>query len=100
MTNITFKPSTMMTFATAKNDWERFLTYTIDHPGKIVNFELKEITHCDSAGLALLIAAFRLCKQNNKLICLENVPQDLYALTDFCGVAPIFFANEVKFNEL
>lgn len=95
-----FKPSPMMTYKTVKDDWERFIGYIQkSSQKKHLQFELKDVKQCDSAGLALLIAAQRLCKKNNKVFCLENIPKDIYDLTQFCGVSTILFAHQTRRNK-
>ena len=48
--------------------------------------DLTEVTHCDSAGLALLIEAKKLCEHNNKQFKVLGIPETTQSLSKFCGV--------------
>ncbi|CAM4486649.1 MAG: hypothetical protein LEGION0403_FIIPPAGN_00355 [Legionella sp.] len=50
---------------------------------------LSEVTHCDSAGMALLIEARKLCKKNNKTFEIIGMSAETESLADFCGVKDI-----------
>lgn len=84
-----FKPSLEMIFATVQADCERLLKYCHDSKDAFLHLDLSEVTHCDSAGLALLIAAKRLCKEQNKTCNFEGMPKSIQALAEFCGVDEI-----------
>ncbi|MDR3501541.1 MAG: STAS domain-containing protein [Legionella sp.] len=51
--------------------------------------DLSEVTHCDSAGMALLIEARKLCKKNNKTFEIIGMSAETESLADFCGVKDI-----------
>lgn len=86
-----FKPSTQLTFATVQFDYKRLLSLVKDGERLPVTicFDLHEVTQCDSAGLALIIEANRLCKQYNKSLHIVGVPKSIHALAEFCGVNTI-----------
>ncbi|ASQ45523.1 STAS domain-containing protein [Legionella clemsonensis] len=84
-----FKPSSEMIFSTVQADRERLVKYFREARGQIIKFDLSEVTHCDSAGLALLIEAKRLSTQKNKICQIEGVPKAVHALAEFCGVDAI-----------
>lgn len=89
MTLIPFKPGKELTFnsvlsvhatlfdALKKNTSDRFC------------LDLSEVTHCDSAGLALLIEANKLCLRANKIFEVIGLSPETQSLAEFCGVQRI-----------
>lgn len=51
--------------------------------------DLKGINQCDSAGLAMMIDLKRLARRQNNQINFVNLPKQMKALADFCGVSSI-----------
>jgi phospholipid transport system transporter-binding protein len=51
--------------------------------------DLSEVTYCDSAGLALLIEARKLCLRANKMFEVTGLSSDMLSLAEFCGVQSI-----------
>ena len=92
-----FKPSSELTFDTVQGDCKRLEKHLRDC--KVTSFclDLRDVTQCDSAGLALLIEAKRLGKQYQKTIVMSSVPKAIYALAEFCGVEAVL-ANDVIFG--
>ena len=84
-----FKPSNELTFDTIQDDSKRLLKLLDDNKASSFRLDLQDVKQCDSAGLALLIEAKRLCKHHNKNIVMSNVPKVIYALAEFCGVEGI-----------
>jgi phospholipid transport system transporter-binding protein len=84
-----FKPSLKMTFATVQSDRECLLSYCRTNQDAIMRLDLSEVTHCDSAGLALLLEAKRLCCEQNKVLQMESIPRAIQALAEFYGVVAI-----------
>ncbi len=84
-----FKPSLEMTFATVQSDCQRLYKFCHDNKEPVWRFDLSEVRHCDSAGLALLIEAKRLCSKHNKICKIEGLPNTIQSLAEFCGVAQI-----------
>lgn len=78
-----------MTFATVPLDCERLFRYCQDNKGDILSLDLSDVTHCDSAGLALLIEAKRLGSAKNKPCKIEGIPKAIHTLAEFCGVDAI-----------
>ena len=92
-----FKPSSELTFDTVQPDSKRLLKLCLDNKTTKICLDLSEVTHCDSAGLALLIEAKRLCKQYGKSLIIEKMPKIVSALAEFCGVeAMLERSNSVK----
>ncbi|MBA2652752.1 MAG: sulfate transporter [Tatlockia sp.] len=81
-----FKPSQCMTFDTVQADCKRLHEFCHSNKDDVLNFHLSEVSHCDSAGLALLIEARRLCGLQNKTCKLIGMPKIIQALSKFCGV--------------
>ena len=81
-----FKPAHELTFETVLLDSQRLLKLVRDDKTTSIRLALTEVDVCDSAGLALLIEAKRLCKQFNKTLVLEGMPNSIAALAEFCGV--------------
>lgn len=55
--------------------------------------DLSEVTHCDSAGLALLLEARKLCLRANKTFEVTGLSSDMLSLAEFCGVQSILEPN-------
>lgn len=81
-----FKPSHELTFDTVQRDNDRLLMLLRDNKIESIRFDLGDVALCDSAGLALLIEAKRLCKQYDKALTIEVMPKSISALAEFCGV--------------
>ncbi len=81
-----FKPSCELTFDTVQKDSQRLLKLFRDNNTTSLHLDLSEVVQCDSAGLALLIEAKRLCKHYNKPLTIEGLPKAISALAEFCGV--------------
>lgn len=91
--NIRFKPSNELTFHTVQLDRKRLLKYLQDTEITSVNVDLNHVSHCDSAGLALLIEAKRLCGQYRKALIIDYVPQEVHALAEFCGLDILLYGG-------
>ncbi len=81
-----FKPSHELTFDTVQLDSQRLVVLLRDTNTSSVRLDLGDVSLCDSAGLALLIEAKRLCGQFHKALVIEGVPKAILALAEFCGV--------------
>lgn len=51
--------------------------------------DLSDVSQCDSAGMALLVEARKLCKKHNKTFEIIGMPAETRSLADFCGVKDI-----------
>src|SRR5262245_42438254 len=56
--------------------------------------DLKEVTDFDSAALALVIEWLRQARTHGARLRLRNVPQELNAVADVCGVSALLEATE------
>ena len=83
------KPSCELTFDTVQLDSQRLLKLVQDTKTTSLRLDLHDVVQCDSAGLALLIEAKRLCQQYNKLLIIDGMPKAISALAEFCGVEAI-----------
>ena len=81
-----FKPSAELTFDTVQKDSQRLIALLQDNQTTSLRLDLCEVVQCDSAGLALLIEAKRLCKRYGKTLIIEGLPKSIAALAEFCGV--------------
>lgn len=84
-----FKPSHELTFDTVQLDRKKLLQYIQTMIESVVCLDLSHVRLCDSAGLALLIDAKRMCRQYNKQFKLIGMPEVICALAEFCGVKAI-----------
>lgn len=84
-----FKPARELTFDTVQADSQRLLNVLRNNETTSVRLALDEVEQCDSAGLALLIEAKRLCKQYQKTLAITGMPKHIAALAEFCGVEAI-----------
>ncbi len=84
-----FSPSTNLTFDTVESDRIRIFQSLLSSETVGLCLDLSCVTHCDSAGLALLIETKRLCRHYDKAFKIEGMPKAIYALAKFCGVEAI-----------
>lgn len=87
MAEYIFKPSNILTFETVQADNQRLLKL-LEKQNEVteIRFDMSQVGHCDSTGLALLIEAKRLCNQNQISFVMENISESLSGLAMFCGV--------------
>ena len=64
------------------------LKYFQNNPS--LEIDLAGVTHTDSAGVALLIEWLRQARQQNRKITFRNIPSQLLAIAQLCGVAEMF----------
>lgn len=86
---VSFKPSPHLTFQTVIADRARLLNCLSNTPVEQFCFDLSDVRRCDSAGLALLIEARRLCDTYKKSFSIASMPQDVANLIELCGVKTI-----------
>jgi phospholipid transport system transporter-binding protein len=86
VTHQLFQPSSVLTFDTVLMDSQRLLKCVSDHHVTSLCILLEGVQECDSAGLALLIEAKRLCQRFHKCLTFEGMPVSIAALAEFCGV--------------
>jgi phospholipid transport system transporter-binding protein len=84
-----FKPKSSLTFESVISIRAALYKALMEVAGDEFCLDLSDVTHCDSAGLALLIEARKLCKQNNKVFKVIGIPPETQSLAEFCGVKSI-----------
>ncbi len=86
---IKFKPGPVLTFKSVISVRAKLYEALMEDTSDRFCLDLSDVTHCDSAGLALLIEASKLCKQNNKIFEVIGVSPETQSLAEFCGVKSI-----------
>lgn len=89
METINFKPGSELTFKSVVSVRARLYKALTDDTTNRFCLDLSEVKHCDSAGLALLIEARKLCKQSNKIFEVIGMSEKTQSLAEFCGVKDI-----------
>lgn len=88
-----FKPSKFLTFATVTEQRAHFIKLLSASTAHI-HCDLGGVQICDSAGLAFLVGAKRLCRQRNSDFFIENASIDLIALAKLYGIEKILDNEE------
>lgn len=83
---ITFKPDTELTFKSVVSVRSKLYKALTETSGDRFCLDLSGVNHCDSAGLALIIEARKLCKQKNKIFDVVGISPETRSLAEFCGV--------------
>ena len=86
---IKFEPGPLLTFKSVISVRAKLYKALMEDASDRFCLDLSEVTHCDSAGLALLIEASKLCKQNNKIFEVIGISPETQSLAEFCGVKSI-----------
>ncbi len=81
-----FEPSVTLTFDTVEANRKRLFKYFQSSEIRKLTLDLSQVEKCDSAGLALLIEAKRLCRRFNKPFEIKGMPHVIHELAEFCGV--------------
>lgn len=99
----TFVPSSTLTFATVEADRKRFVKLAQKSAADGIFFDLSHVEHCDSAGLALLIEATRLCRHYKIQLEIIHMPEVITAWAAFCGVEKMLgqqFINPISLRKV
>jgi phospholipid transport system transporter-binding protein len=86
---INFKPGTDLTFKSVVSVRAKLYQALMGDTCTAFCLDLSDVTHCDSAGLALLIEARKLCIQSNKSFEVRGISPETLSLAEFCGVKSI-----------
>lgn len=86
---VAFKPSLNLTFSTVSMDRERLIACLHQPHVAGIYFDLSQVEKCNSAGLALLIEAKRLCLFYQKTFSIDTLSSVVADLVEFCGVKSI-----------
>lgn len=89
MTGTPFKPGKELNFNSVVSERAKLYEALMAHQGDVFGLDLCEVVHCDSAGLALLIEARKLCVRANKQLEVIGLSPQMLSLAEFCGVTPI-----------
>lgn len=90
MEEINFKPGAELTFKSVVSIRESLFKLLADNDSSDkFCLDLSDVKHCDSAGLALLIEARKLCNQKNKDFKVMGISSEMQSLAEFCGVKSI-----------
>jgi len=84
-----FKPKNELTYDTVVLIREQLFQFILSSSEKEICLDLSEVKHCDSAGLALLIDAKKLCRKHGKKMVLKSTPAGTQHLAEFCGIQDI-----------
>lgn len=87
-----FKPGTELTFTTVVAIRSLLFKALKADSNPLFCLDLTDVVHCDSAGLALLIEAKKLCEQHHKKFRVKSVSPETQSLAEFCGVKSILEA--------
>lgn len=60
-----------------------------------VHVDLQEVTHSDSAGVALLTAWLRLARNQNKEIFFSHMPEQMQAIVRVSGLEKILLTEKI-----
>lgn len=85
----TFKPGAELTFKSVVSIRASLFKALMDSKGDQFCLDLSDVRLCDSAGLALLIEASKLCKQKSKIFKVVGISSETQSLAEFCGVKSI-----------
>ncbi|PJD93631.1 MAG: hypothetical protein CK424_02205 [Legionella sp.] len=91
-----FKPIDPLTFETATANRSRLITLLDSVQSDAIYCDLRGVQSCDSAGLAFLIDAQRLCRQRSKRWVMEYLTEDIRALAKLYGVEQILMTGETQ----
>jgi len=81
-----FKPGSELTFKSVVAIREKLYTALMNSDSDRFCLDLSDVLECDSAGLALLIEARKLCNKNNKIFEVIGISPKTKSLAQFCGV--------------
>jgi phospholipid transport system transporter-binding protein len=78
-----------LTFDTVGKHQSMLKSVFTKNKNEAINLNLSKVNSCDSSGLALMIEAKRLARENKCRLTIESQPVQLNALAQFCGVSSI-----------
>ncbi|MFI4962351.1 MAG: lipid asymmetry maintenance protein MlaB [Legionellales bacterium] len=84
-----FKPGSELTFKSVVSVRANLFKALMAGSNQEFCLDLSEVKLCDSAGLALLIEASKLCKRTNKVLKVTGISSATQSLAEFCGVKSI-----------
>jgi phospholipid transport system transporter-binding protein len=90
---VNFKPGPELTFKSVVFERAQLYKALMSSACAVFCLDLSDVVHCDSAGLALLIEARKLCNQSNKTFKVIGISAETRSLVEFCGVESILGAT-------
>ncbi|HVT63346.1 MAG TPA: STAS domain-containing protein [Legionellaceae bacterium] len=84
-----FKPLQALTFETVTENKSQLLTLLKKTTVTVISCDLSDIRLCDSAGLAFLIEAQRVCQGQSIALQIDHISEDIRALAKLYGVEKI-----------
>lgn len=92
MANLQITKDNKLTFANAEASRKQLVEFFKRNRDESIFCDLSHISHCDSAGLALLIETMRFARQHKKVCKLSGMNQNILSMAEFCGVKSILLA--------
>lgn len=89
-----FKPSQNLTFATVTAQRAQFAALLETERAASIYCDLTDVRLCDSAGLAFLIDARRICQSQQSTLVIEHASLDILALAKLYGIEKILDNDE------
>lgn len=89
-----FKPECHLTIDTVTADRRRFVSLINGTQSNTIHYDLSEVQAFDSAGLALLIDARRLCHHRQITLVIAPLSKELCALATLYGLEAILLSKE------
>lgn len=86
-----FRPTNELTFDTVIANRANFYADLLKDNSGILCLDLESVVHCDSAGLAFLVEAKKLCKKHNKNLQLMGMASKTKSLAEFCGLEVVLW---------
>ena len=92
MSQWSFQPAEYLTFDTVESERRRFIASLTQSVASdtVCKLDLSAVKRCDSAGLALLIEAKRLCDHRRISLELYRMPDFMRSLAEFSDIDSFF----------
>lgn len=84
-----FKVGERLTFNSVLTERANLYQALLNQKNETFCLDLSNVLHCDSAGLALVLEARKLCRRANKAFELRSLPAQMLSLAQFSGVREI-----------
>ncbi len=79
-----------LTIETVNDIWQQGCEKIRQSAGSPMIVDLSKVSHCDSAGVAMIIDWLRVAKKNNKQLILKNLPEQMRAIVEVSGLSKLF----------
>lgn len=81
-----FKPVQALTFATVMHHRSQLSQLLAQEPRMALRLDMSDVQICDSAGLAFLIDARRMCQQHQVALTVVHLSKEIVALAKLYGI--------------